>query len=58
MMLVGLEADALDHHPEWANIHNRVDIRLTTHSAGHRLTRLDLELARRVNVYLAEWGLG
>lgn len=55
MTLVGLEADALNHHPEWTNLYNRVDIRLTTHSAGNQTTALDLELARRINAYLTEW---
>jgi 4a-hydroxytetrahydrobiopterin dehydratase len=40
------EAEALDHHPEWSNVYNRVIIDLTTHDAGG-LTTLDFELARR-----------
>jgi 4a-hydroxytetrahydrobiopterin dehydratase len=43
---VAREADALDHHPEWFNVYNRVVIDLTTHDAGG-LTTLDFELARR-----------
>ena len=43
---VAREADALDHHPEWFNVYNRVVIDLATHDAGG-ITTLDLELARR-----------
>lgn len=44
MTRVALKADAMDHHPEWSNVYNKVDIRLTTHDAGG-VTRLDVELA-------------
>ena len=43
---VAREADALDHHPEWFNVYNRVVIDLTTHDASG-ITALDFELARR-----------
>jgi len=38
--------DAMNHHPEWTNVYNRVTVRLTTHDAGHRVTDLDRQLAR------------
>ena len=37
--------DALDHHPTWSNTYDRVQVRLTTHAAGDRVTARDLELA-------------
>lgn len=42
---VGVQADKMDHHPEWSNVYNRVDVELTTHDAG-TVTTLDLALAR------------
>ena len=43
---VAREAEALQHHPEWFNVYNRVVIDLTTHDAGG-ITALDFDLARR-----------
>ena len=45
MARVALMAETLDHHPEWFNVYNRVDVTLTTHDA-HGITALDLKLAR------------
>jgi 4a-hydroxytetrahydrobiopterin dehydratase len=45
MTQVALAAEKRDHHPEWTNVYNRVDIVLTTHDAGG-LTDKDIELAR------------
>lgn len=44
MAQVALAAEKADHHPEWSNVWNRVDIRLTTHEAGG-LTEKDFALA-------------
>lgn len=48
MTRVALAAERADHHPEWSNVWNRVDVLLTTHSAGG-LTRKDIDLARRMD---------
>lgn len=45
MARVALKAEALDHHPEWFNVYNRVEVLLTTHDAGG-VTALDLALAQ------------
>lgn len=47
MARVAVWAEALNHHPEWCNVYNRVTIDLVTHDAGG-LTSLDLELAGRI----------
>ena len=47
MTRVALEAEKADHHPDWSNVWNRVDILLTTHSAGG-LTSRDVALAKRI----------
>jgi len=44
MTRAALIAERMDHHPEWFNVWNRVDITLATHSAGG-VTKLDVDLA-------------
>lgn len=45
MARVALAAEKADHHPEWFNVYNRVEITLTTHDAGG-LSKRDASLAR------------
>jgi len=45
MTRVALVAEKMDHHPEWFNVYNRVDVTLATHSKG-AVTDLDINLAR------------
>ena len=52
MTRVALAAERADHHPEWSNVWNRVDIFLTTHSAGG-LTEKDVALAKRIDGFAA-----
>jgi 4a-hydroxytetrahydrobiopterin dehydratase len=45
MTAVAAHASAADHHPEWSNVYSKVEVLLTTHSAGG-VTEKDLALAR------------
>lgn len=45
MTRVALKADQIDHHPEWSNVYNKVEVVLTTHDAGG-VTEKDVTLAR------------
>ena len=47
----GFEAEAADHHPEWKNVYNRVEVVLTTHDSGG-LTQKDLDLAGKMDALL------
>lgn len=51
MSRVALLAEKMDHHPEWFNVYNRVDITLSTHDAGG-LTGRDLALAEAIDALL------
>ena len=48
MVRAGFEAEAMDHHPDWSNVYNRVAIRLNTHDAGGKVTVKNVELARKI----------
>jgi len=48
MSRAALAAEKLNHHPEWSNVYNVVDITLTTHDAGG-LSALDITLAQRID---------
>jgi 4a-hydroxytetrahydrobiopterin dehydratase len=48
MARAALVAEKMDHHPEWTNVWNRVDVTLSTHSAGG-LTELDVKLAEAMD---------
>ena len=51
MARVALLAEAQDHHPEWSNVWNRVEIVLSTHDAGG-LSERDVRLARSIDALL------
>lgn len=53
MTRIAVEAERLDHHPEWSNVYNRVTIRLSTHEAGG-ITKLDTALAQFISDTAAE----
>jgi 4a-hydroxytetrahydrobiopterin dehydratase len=52
MTRVALKAEKADHHPEWSNVWNRVDILLTTHDAGG-VTAKDVALAAKIEAITA-----
>lgn len=51
MTRVALLAERADHHPDWSNAWNKVDIALTTHDAGG-VTQHDIDLARAIDALL------
>lgn len=52
MVEIAVHAEKLEHHPEWFNVYNRVEIDLTTHDAGG-ISGLDIELATRIDAAAA-----
>ena len=56
MTRTALLAEKMDHHPEWSNVFDRVEVRLTTHSAGG-ITAKDLDMAKRMEGYAKGIGL-
>ena len=49
MTKVAFLAEKMDHHPNWSNVYNKVDISLCTHSANNTVTEKDRELARQID---------
>ena len=56
MARVALMAEKLDHHPEWFNVYNRVEVTLTTHDADG-VTDLDVTLARLIDAAATSVGI-
>jgi 4a-hydroxytetrahydrobiopterin dehydratase len=48
MTRIAFEAERLNHHPDWANVYNTLNITLSTHDAGG-VTEKDIELAKLIN---------
>jgi len=49
MTRVALAAEKAEHHPDWSNVWNRVEIRLSTHDAGDVVTDKDRKLAAEID---------
>ncbi len=48
MVSVAIYADKIDHHPEWRNVYNRVQVNLVTHDLGNAISTWDIDLARKM----------
>lgn len=49
MTKVAMVAEKMNHHPEWSNVYNTVNITLTTHDKGNTITEKDRELAAKID---------
>ena len=56
MNQVAITSEAMDHHPEWSNVYNKVEIYLVTHSEGG-ITQLDIDLAREIDSHFSPFKL-
>ncbi len=52
MTQVALISEKMNHHPEWSNVYNKVEINLTTHDAGNTVTDKDRKLAEKITALL------
>lgn len=49
MTRIAMEAEKMNHHPEWSNVYNVVNITLSTHDAGNVVTEKDRQLAKAID---------
>jgi 4a-hydroxytetrahydrobiopterin dehydratase len=56
MVQVALLAEQLNHHPDWRNVYNRLEIKLSTHDAGNVITEQDRRMAEAISHLYAQWG--
>lgn len=54
MTRVAIEAEKLNHHPEWFNVYNRVTIDLVTHDIGNEISNYDVMLAEKISEIYGE----
>ncbi len=48
-------AEELDHHPWWSNVYSDLTIKLSTHSAGNRVTDKDRDMAEKIDLILEQF---
>lgn len=53
MTQVALLAEKMDHHPDWSNVYNRVDVALTTHDLGG-ISMRDITLAKQIDEHVVK----
>jgi 4a-hydroxytetrahydrobiopterin dehydratase len=53
MSRAALLAEKMDHHPEWFNVYNKVEVTLSTHDAGG-VTQNDIDMAKAMDIYAAK----
>ncbi len=53
MSRAALQAEKMNHHPEWSNVYNVVDVTLSTHDCGG-LSQLDIDLARKMDGFAGD----
>ena len=56
MTAIALEAEKMNHHPDWSNSYNRVSISLTNHEAKG-ITKLDFDLAKKIDRIYKKYSL-
>lgn len=54
MTEVAFIAEKMNHHPDWRNVYNTVEIKLSTHDAGNKVTDKDHQLAAAIDKLVAE----
>ncbi len=52
MARVAIEAEKMNHHPEWKNIYNTVEFWLSTHDAGDTVTEQDHKLSKKIDALI------
>jgi 4a-hydroxytetrahydrobiopterin dehydratase len=55
IVLVGIEAETMNHHPEFANSYNIISFAFCTHDVGRKITDTDIRLAERLNEIAARF---
>ena len=55
MTEVAFYAEKADHHPNWSNVYNTVEIQLTTHDEGNTITKKDTDLAAAIDAVAAKY---